>query len=115
MALAEERLADLIQDNFPRTITPEMILEAVGETFGFSVDELVGPKRVRPLVTARHVAMYLVRSLTDYSYPMIGRIFGGRDHTTCINACSKIEGQMGERQAIYDQVTKIEASLRNNA
>jgi chromosomal replication initiator protein len=59
--------------------------------------------------------MYLVRSLTDYSYPMMGRVFGGRDHTTCINACNKIEGQMGERQTIYDQVTKLEAGLRSSA
>jgi len=112
---ARETLADIIQDNSPRMITPEMILEAVADTYGFSVDEIIGPKRARPLVTARHVAMYLVRNLTQFSYPAIGRVFGGRDHTTCINACTKIEGQMGERQTIYDQVTKLEASLRNNA
>ncbi len=115
LALAQTRLADLIQDNATRTITPDHILEAVAETYGFTVEELIGPKRVRPLVTARHVAMYLVRSLTEYSYPMMGRVFGGRDHTTCINACNKIEGQMSERKAIYDQVTKLEAGLRNSA
>ena len=115
LALAQAKLADIIQDSSPRTITPDMILDAVAEMFDFSVEDIVGPKRVRPLVTARHVAMYLVRSLTEYSYPMMGRVFGGRDHTTCINACNKIEGQMGERQTIYDQVTKLEAGLRRSA
>lgn len=112
---AQATLADIVQGGSPRMVTPEMILDAVAETYGFTVEEIIGPKRVRPLVTARHVAMYLVRTLTEFSYPAIGRVFGGRDHTTCINACSKIEGQMGERQTIYDQVTILEASLRNNA
>ena len=92
-----------------------MILDAVAETYGFDIEEIIGPRRARPLVTARHVAMYLVRTLTDFSYPAIGRVFGGRDHTTCINACEKIEGQMGERQVIFDQVTQLEAQLRSNA
>jgi len=59
--------------------------------------------------------MYLTRTLTEYSYPAIGRIFGGRDHTTCINAYDKIAGQMSERRPIYDQVTKLEQELRRSA
>jgi chromosomal replication initiator protein len=91
----------------PRLITPDMILTAVAEAYGLSVDDLVGPRRARPLVTARHVAMYLVRTLTDYSYPSIGKIFGGRDHSTCISAYEKIEGQMKERLQLYEQVTTL--------
>jgi len=46
-----------------------MILDATAASYGFSVESLIGPSRTRPLVTARQVAMYLTRSLTDYSYP----------------------------------------------
>jgi chromosomal replication initiator protein len=91
----------------PKLITPDMILTAVAEAFGLTVDDLVGPRRARPLVTARHVAMYLVRTLTDYSYPSIGKIFGGRDHSTCISAYEKIEDQMKERLQLYEQVTAL--------
>ena len=51
--------------------------------------------------------MYLMRTLTDYSYPSIGKVFGGRDHSTCISAYDKIEGQMRERRQIYEQVTGL--------
>jgi len=88
-------------------ITPEMILVAVADTYGLTVEELTGPRRARPLVTARHVAMYLVRSLTDYSYPSIGKVFGGRDHSTVISAVDKITDQMGEKRQLYEQVTAL--------
>ncbi len=115
MPLAERVLADIVSAGEPRLITPDMILAATAATYGFSVEELVGPRRARPLVTARHVAMYLVRTLTDYSYPAIGRVFGGRDHTTCINAVEKITGQMSERRQIYEQVTSLEIELKRSA
>ncbi len=115
MELAQHILADVTGGNQPRVVTPERIIEVVAEAYGFATEDLVGQRRVRPLVTARHVAMYLTRTLTEYSYPAIGRIFGGRDHTTCINAYDKIAGQMSERRPIYDQVTKLEQELRRSA
>ena len=84
-----------------------MILEATADRYGFTVDAICGPSRTRPLVTARQVAMYVVRNLTDYSYPAIARVFGGRDHTTVIHAVQKITGQMKERRQIYEQVTDL--------
>ena len=51
--------------------------------------------------------MYLVRSLTDYSYPSIGKVFGGRDHSTVISAVDKITDQMGEKRQLYEQVTTL--------
>jgi chromosomal replication initiator protein len=88
-------------------LTPKLILDTTAETFGFTVDELCGPNRRRPLVTARQICMYVFRELTDFSYPAIAREFGGRDHTTVIHAVEKITGQMRERRQIYDQVTEL--------
>jgi chromosomal replication initiator protein len=112
---AEHVLSDLVLAGEPRRISPQMILDATSASYGFSVDALCGPSRTRPLVTARQVAMYLTRELTDYSYPAIGRVFGKRDHTTVIHAVDKITGQMQERRQIYEQVTELIQKIRAGA
>jgi chromosomal replication initiator protein len=106
-ALAELVLADMLASEQPRQITPEVILRATADTFGFTIDELCGSSRRRPLVQARQVGMYVTRELTDFSYPAIAREFGGRDHTTVIHAVDKITGLMKERRQIFDQVTTL--------
>jgi len=113
--LAERVLSDIVSEGEPRPITPQMILVATAASYGFPIDAICGPSRTRPLVTARQVAMYLVRNLTDYSYPAIGRVFGGRDHTTVIHAVDKISTQMKERRQIYEQVTELTLSIRHGA
>ncbi|MGH9045224.1 MAG: chromosomal replication initiator protein DnaA [Acidimicrobiales bacterium] len=105
--LAQRVLHDLVGAEEQRRITPQMILDATAARFAFPVEAICGPSRTRPLVTARQIAMYLVRNLTDYSYPAIARVFGGRDHTTVIHAVDKISLQMKERRAIYEQVTDL--------
>jgi chromosomal replication initiator protein len=106
-------LSDLLTDRQPRPITPEVILDATAKMFGFPVEEITGKKRQRPLVTARQIAMYVFRELTDLSYPAIAREFGGRDHTTVIHAVEKISTQMQTQRAIYDQVTELVQTVRN--
>ncbi|HEX3333548.1 MAG TPA: chromosomal replication initiator protein DnaA [Acidimicrobiales bacterium] len=109
---AEHVLSDIVLAGEPRRISPQMILETTAASYGFPIEALCGPSRTRPLVTARQVAMYLTRELTDYSYPAIGRIFGKRDHTTVIHAVDKIAGQMQERRQIYEQVTELIQKIR---
>jgi chromosomal replication initiator protein len=58
--------------------------------------------------------MYVMREMTDLSYPAIARDFGGRDHTTVIHAVEKISGLMKERRQIYDQVTELTQRIRNS-
>jgi chromosomal replication initiator protein len=110
--LAERVLVDLIGDTQPRVITPQLILEATSTMFGYSIEEIVGKSRRRPLVTARQIAMYVFRELTDLSFPAIAREFGGRDHTTVIHAVDKISALMKERRQIYDQVTELMHTIR---
>jgi len=106
-ALARQVLHDLFVGDQPQQITAKAILDATAKIFGFTIEELCGPNRRRPLVTARQIAMYVMRESTDFSYPAIAREFGGRDHTTVIHAVEKIGDQMKERRAIYDQVTEL--------
>lgn len=111
--LAQRVLSDIGTES--RVVTPQMIVEAVAAKYGQDVDDLIGPSRTRPLVEARHVAIYLTRNLTDYSYPMIGRFFGGRDHSTCISAVEKIEDRMRLRRQLYEQVTALIHELKGSA
>ena len=113
--LAEHVLGDIISDSQPRPITPDLILEKTSEMFGFTVEEIRGKSRRRPLVTARQIAMYVFRELTDLSYPAIAREFGGRDHTTVIHAVEKISALMKERRPIYDQVTELIQAIRSGS
>lgn len=113
--LAERTLRDFIDDRQPRPITVSMILEVTAEQFHFSLEELQGKSRRRPLVLARQMAMFVSRELTELSYPAIAREFGGRDHTTVMHACDKISALMAERSQIYDDVTVLEKTVRNRA
>ena len=110
--LAETQLADLLNDNKPKARTDEELLADIAAILKFPVEDLKGRSRQRPLVTARQIAMYVFRELTDLSYPAIARLFGGRDHTTVIHANEKIQRLMSERKQIYDQVTDLLQQLK---
>ena len=112
---ASSVLGDLLTARQPRPITPQVILEATSKMFGIPIEEIIGKKRQRPLVTARQVAMYVFRDLTDLSYPAIAREFGGRDHTTVIHAVEKISAQMRTQRPTYDQVTELVQTIRAEA
>ena len=107
LPMAERVLSDILEADRPRQITAKLILDSTAGAFGFSIEELCGTSRRRPLVNARQIGMYLFRELTDFSYPAIAREFGGRDHTTVIHAVEKVSGLMKERRQIYDQVTEL--------
>ncbi len=113
MDLAASVLGDSIGDTRSRVITARVILETTAEMFDFSIDELCGKSRRRPLVIARQIGMYVCREMTDLSYPAIAREYGGRDHTTVIHAVEKIGALMKERRQIYDQVTELMHKIRN--
>ena len=107
VALAEMVLKDLITDDGAQEITSGQILQQTSEYFKLSMEELCSKSRTRTLVTARQIAMYLCRELTDMSLPKIGQELGGRDHTTVIHADRKIRELMAERRVIYNQVTEL--------
>jgi chromosomal replication initiator protein len=107
VGLAETVLKDFItQDDTPE-ITAADIMGQTAAYFSLSIEDLQSGSRSRTLTTARQIAMYLCRELTDLSLPKIGQEFGGRDHTTVMHANKKIKTQMAERRALYTQVTEL--------
>jgi chromosomal replication initiator protein len=110
--IAHQVLADLLSPAQPREITAQLILDETAKMFGWTVEDLCGKSRRRPLVTARQIGMYVMRELTGFSYPQIAKEFGGRDHTTVMYAVEKIKQQMNERHTTFDQVTELIARIK---
>jgi chromosomal replication initiator protein len=107
MQLVQTVLKDLITLDDDNVISPIDIINNTAEYFKLTVDDLYGSSRSQAIATARQIAMYLCRELTNLSLPKIGQLFGNRDHTTVMYANKKISELMKERRSIYNQVTEL--------
>ena len=113
LTITEIVLKDLLPSETGPEITAAQIMAATAQYFGVTVDDLCGSSRSRVLVTARQIAMYLCRELTDLSLPKIGQAFGGRDHTTVMHADRKIRQLMAERRSLFNQVTDLTSRIKS--
>jgi chromosomal replication initiator protein len=113
--LASFVLKDIIPAGESGQISTQLIQAQTAGYFHITVDDLCGTSRSRTLVTARQIAMYLCRELTDLSLPKIGQAFGNRDHTTVMHAERKTRQLIGERRPIYDQITELTGVIRKAA
>jgi len=113
--LAEIVLKDLIPHESARDVTADQIKVQTAAYFAISVDDLEGPSRSKTLVSARQIAMYLCRELTDLSLPAIGAEFGNRDHTTVMHADRKIRTSIGESRRLYEQVADLTNKIKTSA
>ncbi|MGI8614131.1 MAG: chromosomal replication initiator protein DnaA [Nocardioidaceae bacterium] len=115
LTLAEIVLKDLIPEGGEPEISSAVIIAQTAAYFGLTIDDLCGASRSRVLVTARQIAMYLCRELTELSLPKIGQQFGGRDHTTVMHADRKIRQLMAERRSVFNQVTELTNRIKQQA
>jgi len=114
LSLAEIVLRDLIPDGAETQISSTAIMTHTADYFGITVDDLCGQSRTHVLVTARQIAMYLCRELTDLSLPKIGQLFGGRDHTTVMHADRKIRQLLRERRSVFNQITELTNRIKQS-
>ncbi len=110
LELAEEVLAQYVNPE-PEQLTPERILSLVSERFAVRTDALLGQRRTQNIALPRQVAMYLLRQLTDLSLVEIGRVFGGRDHTTVMYACDRVADRISGEEAFRDKVNGLISTL----
>ena len=108
--------ASLLKDSFSAgkaagNISIETVMKAVAEYFNVSCADLKGKKRSQAVTLPRHVAMYLCRELTEFSTTDIGLEFGGRDHTTVMHACQKIEDKLKAEPSLEDVILKIKKAV----
>ncbi len=95
-----------------REVSPEQIQRLVGERFSIGLSDIIGKRRTQNIALARQVAMYLCRKLTPSSYPEIGALFGGRDHSTVIHANKVIEERIRTDEEFARDIQSIERKLR---
>ena len=113
--LTVELVRDVLSSQYPedsRPVTVESVQRVVADYFSLSVDELRSERRTQTIVFPRQVAMYLSRELTDMSLPQIGRLFGGRDHTTIHYGHDKIAKRIKEDRSLYNLVQELTATIR---
>jgi chromosomal replication initiator protein len=107
--LVETALADMLPKN--RLLAPTNIIDAVAVQFGIEREKILGRDRSKEVVLPRHVAMYLIREETNASLPEIGHAMGGRDHTTVMYGCDKINDLMEQDDNLRRQIMAIRQQL----
>jgi chromosomal replication initiator protein len=95
----------------PDRLTPERVLGLVSDRYGIRVDALISARRTKTIALPRQIAMYLLRQLTELSLVEIGRLFGGRDHTTVMYACDKVAEMIGRDSVFSDKVNGLISTL----
>ena len=115
LELAQQVLKTLLPEAREARVTSDLVVSVAADYYDVTPEEICSSSRSRPLVTARQMAMYLCRELTDLSLPKIGERFGGRDHSTVLYAMHKVRQQMKERQSCYQQVEELTTRIRQQA
>lgn len=110
--LAEEALKDILSNNKSVEITVDLIKDIISKNFKIKLEDFNSKKRTRAIAYPRQIAMYLTRELTDLSLPKIGDEFGGRDHTTVIHACDKINTELNENDDLKRKIENIIKDLK---
>ena len=104
MEKAHEVLSNIILEK-QQILTPDVIIREVHKYFYIPIEDILGPKRTKELVSARHIVIYLLRHLCNLSYPEIGRKMGGKDHSTIMHGCKKIETNISTDPRIKEDLT----------
>lgn len=102
---AKKALSELNNENNNKHVSIEEIQKLVANFYKIKKEDFLAKKRTRNVAYPRQIAMYICRDITDYSLPRIGELFGGRDHTTVIHACEKINKERKE-DAELDKIIK---------
>lgn len=110
--LAREALGGVMaHDTASRQITAEAIREAVAVEWGVTVDGLTSKKRTKDLTVPRQAAMFLIREYLDLPLVEIGKLFGGRDHSTVIHSLNKVDGELKSDPALAARLAAVRTAL----
>ena len=113
VSTAQAAISDIINNHQPAPMTIEKIIEEVARTFGTSPEDIRSPKRSANISSARQIAMYVVREITQLPMTSIGEAFGGRDHSTVVYAIQQVEKNIGRDPKTRDTVQDIIKNIRD--
>ena len=111
--LAMDALKDYVNKGISEKNDVGRIQKIVADYFKISIDDLKSKKRNADIAFPRQIAMYLCRKLTDESFPKIGIEFGGKDHSTVMHSCEKIEQEIKNKKTFADIIEKLEKDIKN--
>ena len=111
LGLAEEALKDIISPNAQREVTPNLIIQVVSDHFGITPLDISSQKRTKEIVYPRQIVMYLCRNMTETPLQSIGRILGGRDHTTIIHGSEKIAADMNKDDNLKNTIEILKKKI----
>ena len=113
VSLTESILKDTLTLGKPKPITIKLVQEIVADYFNLKPEELKAKKRNQAVAYPRQIAMYLIRELTGFSLPKIGEEFGGRDHTTVIHACEKINNALKSDVSLHQLIIHLTERIKS--
>lgn len=109
--LTQKCLKEMISNSNVKEINPSVIMKTVGRYFDINPEHLIGKKRSRDVTFPRQLAMFLCRELTELSLPKIGQAFGGRDHTTVLHACEKIQDEIQKNSEVRRAFSEMKKNI----
>ena len=113
--LAQAVLSNVLYSPRKRAVTPERIAMAVSDYYDVELEALRGQKRDRAIVVPRQIAMYLMREETDVSLLRIGAELGGRDHSTVLHACRKIDQEVARNEDLRRELATVRESIYSDS
>jgi chromosomal replication initiator protein len=114
LEIAQEQLRDVFASPKQSNLSIEIIQREVADHYLLSLNDLKGKKRNQSIVFPRQLAMYITRVLTEYSTIEIGQSFGGRDHTTVLHSCDKIEGMIRADPKVDSEIQNIIRTIKTH-
>jgi len=112
--IAQRQLKDTFTSAIPSNITIDRVQRSISEYFNITLADLKGKKRTKSVAFPRQIAMYIIREISDYSTTEIGLEFGGRDHTTVMHACQRIEDRMKGDPTLEPIVNELTRNIRED-
>lgn len=113
LEFARDSLSQLVKSQEGRRVTPELIISVIADQYGVSEEDMISKKRSRDIALPRQIAMHLCRAMTQLSTTNIGRAFGGRDHTTVMHGCDRIEEEMKANFSFKKRIEELMAMIKS--
>ncbi len=113
MELARSCISELLGGAEPITVTVDKIFTSIYKKYNIKREDIVGPKRTKDIAIARHITVYIIRSVTDMSLPNIGKIIG-RDHSTVMSSIETVEKRMAQDGVFRAEIEEMVKEIRGN-
>jgi chromosomal replication initiator protein len=112
--IAQNQLKQAFNAPIQANITIDRVQRIVSEYFNITPNDLKGKKRTKVITFPRQISMYIIRDITDFSTTEIGLEFGGRDHTTVMHSCQRIDDRMKTDSTIEPLVMNLIRSVKEH-